>query len=502
MIHKIFFAMLTMFWILGISQGYVLQGEELIEIEAKFTIKNRLDIDAMMKSAGYENRGDFLYIMEKTTGDYNWDRNVDKGDKFTILSKHRPERQFNEGINYEEMMPNEDSDDNMTASGEGKLFWEEEIKKSNAIIEKSELEAMKQELERLKLVEQEHQQKHEMDMYVVGDEYKPTYGSTVNRIKERGYVVCGTYADTPGFSEEFISRTDGKEIGWEGFDIDICRSFAVALFLDKSKIKFVPINGRTRFERLFDGSIDILSATTTWTFSRDVDWRLEFLPTVFYDGQGFIVRKNLGVKSAKDMMNARVCFNTGSTAAQNIRDFFDKWQIDFVPVAVPPTDSPKLYYLDNDCDMYGTDLSALAGHKARFQFPERHVILPEVISKEPLGPAIKYGDQLWSDIARWSVNVLFLGEELGISSQNIEDYMENIDPVIQRFMGERNGGDSQNLGSKLGLNANWSIEIIRQVGNYEEIYEKHVGPNTDLGLTRGLNKLYTDGGLLYAPPLK
>ena len=255
---------------------------------------------------------------------------------------------------------------------------------------------------------------------------------------------------------------------------------------------------------MFDGSIDILSATTTWTFSRDVDWRIEFLPTVFYDGQGFIVRKNLGVKSAKDMMNARVCFNTGSTAAQNIRDFFDKWQITFVPVAIPPTDSPKLYYLDNDCDMYGTDMSALAGHKARFQYPERHIILPEIISKEPLGPAVKYGDQRWSDITRWTVNVLFLAEELGITSQNVEDYMENIDPVIQRFMGERNGNtpETDNLGAKLGLAPNWSIEIIKQIGNYEEIYEKHVGPNTDLGLKRGYNKLYTDGGLLYAPPLK
>ena len=168
-----------------------------------------------------------------------------------------------------------------------------------------------------------------------------------------------------------------------------------------------------------------------------------------------------------------------------------------------PTDSPKLYYLDNDCDMYGTDMSALAGHKARFQYPERHIILPEIISKEPLGPAIKYGDQRWSDITRWTVNVLFLAEELGITSQNVEDYIENIDPVIQRFMGERNGNtpETDNLGAKLGLAPNWSIEIIRQIGNYEEIYERHVGPNTDLGLKRGYNKLYTEGGLLYAPPL-
>ena len=491
---KIFFAMITMFWILGISQGYVLQGsQDMIEIEAQFTIRNRLDIDAMMKLAGYTERGDFLTAMEKATGDRNWDRNVEKGQTFVIRSMHKPERQFNEdGINYREMMSLNPPPDNET---------EPEI---NSIIAKDELDALKKELERLKQVEKQHKQKHMGDMYVVGEEYKPTYESTVNRIKKRGYVVCGTYADTPGFSEEFLKRHDDQPPGWYGFDIDICRAFAVALFLDKTKIKFVTINGRTRFERLFDGSIDILSATTTWTFSRDVDWRIEFLPTVFYDGQGFMVRKNLGVKSAKDMMNARVCFNTGSTAAQNIRDFFDKWQITFVPVAIPPTDSPKLYYLDNDCDMYGTDMSALAGHKARFQYPERHVILPEIISKEPLGPAVKYGDQRWADITRWTVNVLFLAEELGITSQNVEDYIENIDPVIQRFMGERNGNtpETDNLGAKLGLAPNWSIEIIKQIGNYEEIYEKHVGPNTDLGLKRGYNKLYTDGGLLYAPPLK
>jgi len=491
---KIFFAMITMFWILGISQGYVLQGSEMIEIEAQFTIRNRLDIEAMMKLAGYTERGDFLMEMERATGDRNWDRSVDKGDTFIIPSMHKPERQFNEGINYREMMSLNPPPDNET-----------EETTVNSIIAKDELDALKKELERLKQVEKKHKSKHMSDTYQIGAEYKPEFGSTVKRIQERGYVVCGTYADTPGFSEEFLKRNDGKPPGWDGFDIDICRAFAVALFLDKTKIKFIPINGRTRFERLFDGSIDILSATTTWTFSRDTDWRIEFLPTVFYDGQGFIVRKNLGVKSAKDMMNARVCFNTGSTAAQNIRDFFDKWQINFVPVPIPPSDSPKVYYLDNDCDMYGTDMSALAGHKARFQYPERHVILPEIISKEPLGPAVKYGDQLWSDIARWTIHVLFLAEELGITSRNIDDYMENIDPVIQRFVGERNGGDTpetNNLGIKLGLAANWSVEIIRQIGNYEEIYERHVGPNTDLGLKRGYNKLYTEGGLLYAPPLK
>ena len=495
MIHKIFFAMITVFWILGISQGYVLQGNETT-IKAIFTINNRLDIDAMMDASGYKDRGEFLSAMEKATGDYNWDRNVDKGDTFIIPSKHRVERQFDEriGLNEEAM----GTADNVSIDNESLEVIL--LPTDTTSINKEELDDLKKELERLKQIEMDHKMaKGHMMEYQIGEEYKPTYSSTVDRIKARGYVVCGTYPDTQGFSEEFLKRHDGGVAGWDGFDVDICRAFAVALLGDKTKIKFEKINGRTRFEKLFDGTIDILSATTTWTFSRDIDWKIEFLPTVFYDGQGFIVRTNLGVKSAKDMIGARICYNTGSTAAQNIHDFFEKWGIPFVPVPVPPNDSTKQYYLDNDCDMYGTDMSALAGHKTTFPNPKRHMILPEIISKEPLGPAVKYGDQLWSDIARWTVNVLFLAEELGITSKNIDKYIENIDPTIQRFMGERDGEDHDNLGVKLALNANWSIEIIRQLGNYEELYIKHVMP---LGLSRGYNKLYTDGGLLYAPPLK
>ena len=168
-----------------------------------------------------------------------------------------------------------------------------------------------------------------------------------------------------------------------------------------------------------------------------------------------------------------------------------------MPVAIPPTDSPKLYYLDNDCDMYGTDMSALAGHKARFQHPERHIILPEIISKEPLGPAIKYGDQRWSDIVRWTVYVLFLAEEWGITSENVDEFFENEDPLIQRLMGERDGDKYNSLGEMLGLDPLWSYYIIKYVGNYEQIYNRNVGPNSPLGLKRGLNKLYTKGGLLY-----
>ena len=215
-----------------------------------------------------------------------------------------------------------------------------------------------------------------------------------------------------------------------------------------------------------------------------------------------MVRKTLGVSSAKQMEGARICFSSTGTAAKNIKDFFKKHFIQYKPVEIEPPERPKSIYLRGDCDMYGTDRSGLASNRLQFDDPEWHIILPEIISKEPLGPVVKYGDQQWSDIVRWSVFVLFIAEEMGLNSQNIDRFKNNIDPNIQRFMGELNGKDHPHLGSKLGLGETWSYNIIKQVGNYEEIYERNVGVETPLGLERGLNKLYTHGGLLYAPPLK
>ena len=331
-------------------------------------------------------------------------------------------------------------------------------------------------------------------------EYIPTYGSTLKRVYENGHVRCGTKNDFPGFS----TNTKNLEGGliWSGFDVDICRIVAAAVFGDENMVEFVEVDGNTRFEFLINGEIDILSAATTYTFTRNVVKKLEFLPTTFYDGQGFITKKTLGVSSAKQMEGAKICFSSTGTAAQNIKDYFQLFEITYIPIEVPPEKKPKTLYRAGECDMYGTDRSGLASNRLEFSDPEWHIILPEIISKEPLGPVVKYGDQQWSNIVRWSVYVLFIAEELGITSENIDSFKEHKDPIIQRFMGEKNGIDYPNLGSKLGLSKHWSYNIIKQVGNYEEIYERNVGENTDLGLARGLNKLYTEGGLLYAPPLR
>jgi len=330
------------------------------------------------------------------------------------------------------------------------------------------------------------------DSYIKKPEYLPTYGTTVQRVKARGKVICGTNPDFRGFSV-----LQGKAVG---FDVDICRAVAAAMFGDAKAIEFIATNGKTRFEFLRDGTIDVLSAATTYTFTRNVIKKLEFLPTTYYDGQGFIVRKTLGVSSAKQLEGAKICFSSTGTGAKNIADFFATHEINYIPVPVPPDKNAKNVYLAGDCDMYGTDRSGLASNRLGFNEPDRHMILPETISKEPLGPVVKYGDQQWSDIVRWSVFVLFIAEEMGINSKNIDSFIENIDPNVQRFMGEKNGKDHPNLGAKLGLSATWSYDIIKQVGNYKEIYNRNIAEI--LGLKRGLNQLYIHGGLLYAPPLK
>ena len=355
------------------------------------------------------------------------------------------------------------------------------------------------ELRKIKKIHQQMLPQGEKN-YKMKDEYFPAYGSTLARVKKRGYIICGTYPDFPGFSEE-VEEAEESLI-WVGFDIDICRAVASAIFGNQWRIQFIGINGRTRFERLIDGSIDVLSAATTWTFSRDVEKKLEYVATTYFDGQGFMVRKNLGVSSAKQLVGASVCFSGASTAAQNIRDFFEYHEIRFVPIEISADQDVKELYAAGECDMYGTDRSGLASNRLSFDDPDRHMILPEVISKEPLGPVVKYGDQQWADIVRWSIFVLFLAEEMGITQDNIDGLKQHKNPSIQRFMGERNGEEHPNLGIKLGLDKLWAYYIIKQLGNYKEIYERNVGINTPIGLNRGLNKLYIHGGLLYAPPLR
>ena len=331
-------------------------------------------------------------------------------------------------------------------------------------------------------------------------EYHPTYGSTVQKVREEGTVRCGTKLDFAGFSERYWDDESGLD--WHGFDVDICRAVAAAVLGDYDSVDFIEVDGKTRFSYLIDGTIDMLSAATTYTYSRNVLKKLEFLPTTYYDGQGFITKKTLGVSSAKQMEGARICMSSTGTAKKNIEDFFLVHEIKYKPVVVPVGQKSKDWYLEGRCDMYGTDRSGLASNRTTFKDAEWHIILPEIISKEPLGPVVKYGDQQWSDIVRWTVYVLFIAEEMGLNSENIDDMVDHVDPAVKRFMGELNGKDHPHLGAKLGLNSYWAYDIIKQVGNYKEIYERNLGPKTKLGLDRGLNKLYTDGGLLYAPPLR
>ena len=366
------------------------------------------------------------------------------------------------------------------------LYYNTSVKTTPVNYYKDRFESVKQELEELK----KKHAKHEPPPYQMGIEYIPTRGDTVNRIRDRGKMICGTYDDVPGFS---VRRGES----WQGFDIDVCTAVAIAVMGDDWQIEFEEVNGKTRFEKLYDGTVDIISATTTWTYSRDIDWNIEFLPTTYYDGQGFIVRKSLGVRSAKDLAGARVCFNEDTTAAQNIKDFFELWDIPYRPVPIGANDSAADFYIDGECDMFGTDRSALAGKKSTFSNPDAHLILPEIISKEPLGPAVKYGDQQFSDIARWAIWVLFLAEEYGIDQVNLDDFSSHKNPMIQIFMGER--GD---LGQKLDISDFFAYDIIYKLGNYKEIFDIHIGKYTPLGLKRGLNRLYKHGGLLYAPPLK
>ena len=329
-------------------------------------------------------------------------------------------------------------------------------------------------------------------------EYNPTYGTTYQRVIARGTVICGTNDEFPGFSEEIFDDDDGLIM--EGFDVDICKAIAAAVFGDVESIEYEIVDGVSRFTYLIDGTIDVLSAATTYTFTRNVLKKLEFLPTTYYDGQGFITKKTLGVSSAKQMHGAKICFSGSGTAAKNIADFMELHEIKYIPIIVGEEEKSRDVYIRGECDMYGTDRSGLASNRLGFKHPELHIILPEIISKEPLGPVVRYGDQKWSDIVRWTVYVLFIAEEMGINSKNIDTFKNNINPNIQRFMGEKNGIDHPNLGVKMGLSATWSYDIIKQVGNYEEIFKRNIIQK--LGLKRGLNKLYNRGGLLYAPPLK
>jgi len=316
--------------------------------------------------------------------------------------------------------------------------------------------------------------------------------ATLDDVMKKGYVQCGVSQGLPGFSNP---DQDGN---WEGIDVDVCRAVAAAVLGDADKVKFSPLSAKERFTALQSGEVDILSRNTTWTLVRDTALGLNFAGVNYYDGQGFMVRKDLGLQSAKELGGASVCVNIGTTTELNMADFFRSNNLDYKPVVFEKADEVVAAYDAGRCDVYTTDRSGLAAQRLKLKNPKAHVILPETISKEPLGPVVRHGDDQWFDIVKWSLNCMIETEEYGVSSANVDEMKGSTDnPVIKRQLGME--GD---MGKNLGLGPDWCYNVVKQVGNYGESFERYVGPKTAIGLNRGVNAQWKDGGVLYAPPIR
>lgn len=315
---------------------------------------------------------------------------------------------------------------------------------------------------------------------------------TLEDVRAAGELRCVVSTGLAGFA-----YTDSKGV-YQGFDADFCRATAAAVLGDPNKVKFVPATGKTRFTILNSKEGDVLWRNTTWTFVRDVDVKLTFVGVNYYDGQGFMVPKKLGVKSAKELDGATVCIQTGTTTELNLADYFRSNNIKYEPVPIETNDEARTNYLAGRCDVYTTDASGLAATRATFDNPDDHTLLPEIISKEPLGPAVRQGDDQWGDIVRWVLNATIVAEEKGVTKANAGSIGNTTkDPEIKRLLGTEG-----NLGGMLGLEKDWAMKVIGSVGNYGEIFEKHIGVKTPIGLSRGLNQLWSKGGLQYAPPFR
>lgn len=316
-------------------------------------------------------------------------------------------------------------------------------------------------------------------------------GETLEAIKKRGQVVAGVNGGVYGFG-----MPDARGV-WKGLDVDTARAVAVALFNDPDKVKFVPLTAVQRFTALQSGEIDVLCRNATKTLSRESALGLNFAAVNYYDGQGFMVSKKLGITSAKELDGATVCVLPGTTTEMNAADFFRSHKMKWRPVVIEQVAELSKAFYQGRCDVLTSDLSQLAGHRASAPNPDDFMLLPEVISKEPLAPVVRHGDDQWFDIVNWTVLAMINAEELGINSKNVEAMLKSSDPKIKRFLGVTPGN-----GKALGLDEKWAFNIIKKVGNYSEVFERNVGPKTKLGLQRGLNNLWTNGGLMYSPPFK
>ncbi len=311
---------------------------------------------------------------------------------------------------------------------------------------------------------------------------------TLDGVRRKGYVQCGVTTGVAGFS---APDARGQ---WHGLDVDVCRAIAAAVLGDAAKVRFTPLTAQQRFTALQSGEIDVLSRITTITFQRDVQLGIEFPAINWYDGTGFIVRRSLNVKTARDLNGATICMTPGTTNQIDVADYFRKNHLTFTPVVIEQLEDATNAYFSGRCDAMAQDQSALAAVRARAPNPDEHVVVADVISKAPYGPGVMPNDLRWMEIVRWSVYAMIDAEELGLSSQTIDRALTSDDPALQRFTG-REGG----FGSMLGIDADWAVKIVKQVGNYAESVDRNIAP---LGIARGVNRLWRDGGILYAPDLR
>lgn len=314
---------------------------------------------------------------------------------------------------------------------------------------------------------------------------------TLDDVKAKGFIQCGVSQGLPGFSNP------DAQGNWTGLDVDVCRAVAAAVFGDASKVKYSPLNAKERFTALQSGEIDMLSRNTTWTASRDTSLGLNFAGVTYYDGQGFMVRKSLGVAGALELSGASVCTQTGTTTELNVADYFRTNNMPYEIVAFEKADEVVKAYDAGRCDVFTTDASGLYAERLKLTNPGDHIVLPEIISKEPLGPVVRHGDDQWFDIVKWSLFAMINAEELGITQANVEEMKASANPEIKRLLGVDGA-----FGEALGVSNDWVVNIVKGVGNYGEAFDRNVGPDTPLGIARGLNALWTKGGIQYAPPVR
>ena len=322
---------------------------------------------------------------------------------------------------------------------------------------------------------------------------------TLEDVKQKGFVQCGVSQGLIGFSNP------DEQNNWTGMDVDFCRAVAAAVFNDPQKVKFTPLNAKERFTALQSGEIDILSRNTTWTMSRDTSLGLKFAGVMYYDGQGFLINKSKfpEVTSALQLGGAAVCTQTGTTTELNLADYFKANNMEYKVVAFEKNEEVLAAYQDGRCDVFTTDQSGLYAERLKFSTPDDHMVLPEIISKEPLGPVVRQGDDAWFNVVKWTYFALLNAEELGIDSKNVDQMMGSANPEIKRLLGVKNeDGSAAGFGTGIGLGEDWAVSVIKGVGNYAEIFERNVGMSTNLKIARGKNALWNAGGLQYAPPVR